>query len=195
MVEEKNKVEDELKKIRAELFSKTSEDYGDNYNQHLLEEYKLYVNMMDKTSERRANANTFFLTINSAIIGLMGLMLKISGGTIFFNVLWNVMSAVFGILLCLRWEEIIKSYSDLNTGRFVIIHMLEERLPAKLYKAEWDYLKPKKGESRYTPMTLTEKRVPQLFKILYIILIVIVIVAYIQCSEFQQILSKYMGIV
>jgi len=195
MVEENNTVEEELKKIRAELFFIKREDYGDNYNQHLLEEYKLYVNMMDKTSERRSSANTFFLTINSAIIGLMGLLLKISGGTILFNVIWYVISAVFGILLCLRWEEVIKSYSDLNTGRFVIIHMLEEKLPAKLYKAEWDYLNPKEAASRYTPMTLTEKRVPQLFKILYILLIAVVIISYILCFEFQQILSKYTGMI
>lgn len=184
MVDETNKVTEELEKIRAELFSITNEDYGDNYNQHLLEEYKLYVNMMDKTSERRASANTFFLTINSAIIGLMGLMLKISSGSIFFYVLWNVISALVGILLCFSWEEIIKSYSDLNAGRFVIIHILEERLPAKMYKSEWDYLKPQEGESRYTLMTLTEKRVPMLFKVLYIILIVIVATSYLLSSKF-----------
>ena len=194
MIEEKHKADEELETIRAELFSIKREDYGVNYNQHLLEEYKMYVNMMDKTSERRASANTFFLTINSAIIGLMGLLLKISGGTILFNVLWNIMSAIFGILLCLRWEEIIQSYSDLNTGRFVIIHMLEERLPAKLYKSEWDYLNPKEEASRYTPMTITEKRVPQLLKLLYVILMVIVIVSYTQCSEFQQILNNFMSI-
>lgn len=190
MVDEKNKDKKEIEKIRAELYSVNAEEYGDRYNQHLFEEYKLYVNMMDKTSERRAKANTFFLAINSAIIGLMGLISRISGGTLIFNVLWIVMSASFGILLCICWEEIIKSYKDLNTGRFVIIHLLEEKLPAKLYKAEWDYLDPEDGEPRYTPMTNTEKRVPKLFKILYAIFIIIVIASYLLSQDFYRILTQ-----
>jgi len=41
----------------------------------LMEQYKLYVEMMDKASERRNQANSFFLTMNTAlIIGLSGRM-------------------------------------------------------------------------------------------------------------------------
>src|SRR5256885_4461010 len=37
-----------------------------------LEQYKLYVEMADRISSRRLTANSFFLTINSAIIALGG---------------------------------------------------------------------------------------------------------------------------
>ena len=33
------------------------EEYGTNYQAHLLEEYKLYVEMADRVSQRRAVAN------------------------------------------------------------------------------------------------------------------------------------------
>ena len=77
----------ELNNIKDELFSVKKEEYGNEYNKHLLEEYKLYVNLMDKTSERRSSANTFFLTLNSAIIGLMGIISKLSGGPFIINIL------------------------------------------------------------------------------------------------------------
>jgi hypothetical protein len=41
----------------------------------VLEQYKLYVEMADRLSARRALANTFFLTVNTAV--LIGLASKI----------------------------------------------------------------------------------------------------------------------
>jgi len=184
---------EELDDIRKELFSISKESYGNYYEKHLLKQYKLYIEMMDRTSARRSSANTFFLTINSAIIAIMGILTKIAGCPLFINILWIIMSSVFGILLCYRWDDLIKSYSDLNTGRFVIIHLLEERLPARLFKSEWSYLKPKEGEPRYTEMTITEKRVPHLFRILYFLLVIIGLISYIAGTEFQTILTKFLN--
>lgn len=41
--------------------------YGPEYKPHLLELYKLYVEMADHISDRREKANSFFLTINTAL--------------------------------------------------------------------------------------------------------------------------------
>ena len=38
---------------------------------HLLEQYKIYVEMADRISHRRAVANTFFLTFNTAVVGAL----------------------------------------------------------------------------------------------------------------------------
>jgi len=186
---------EDIEKIRKELFSYTKDNYGEKYQDHLLEEYKLYIQMMDNNSARRANANTFFLTINSAIVAIMGIITKLAGCPMFINILWIILSAIFGIILCYRWEDIINSYSDLNAGKFQIIHLLEERLPAKLYKAEWDYLRPEEREKKYTQMTVTEKRVIRMFRALYIILIIIGLVSYFFSDElhklFIQIMSEF----
>ena len=40
------------------------EKYGEKYKEHLLEQYKLYVEMADRISGRRQTANSFFLSIN-----------------------------------------------------------------------------------------------------------------------------------
>ena len=51
-------------------------EYGEKYQEHLLEQYKLYVQMADKISERRQSANTFFLTINTVLIAFLGIVGK-----------------------------------------------------------------------------------------------------------------------
>lgn len=46
----------------------------DDYQAHLLEQYKLYVGMADKISERRQSANSYFLSLNTALLGFVGYM-------------------------------------------------------------------------------------------------------------------------
>ena len=42
------------------------EEYGDKYSDHLLEQYKLYVEMTDRVSQRRERSNQFFITLLQA---------------------------------------------------------------------------------------------------------------------------------
>ncbi len=58
--------------IDEKLFKVSVDRYGDNYQAHYLEIYKLYVEMADRISSRRHNTNSFFLTINSAVIAVLG---------------------------------------------------------------------------------------------------------------------------
>jgi hypothetical protein len=46
----------------------------------LLELYKLCVEMADRVSARRATANAFFLTLNSALLAGLGLVQPAEGG-------------------------------------------------------------------------------------------------------------------
>lgn len=51
------------------------EDYAgakEKYQNAVLEQYKLYVEMADRVSGRRALANTFFITLNSGLLVLLG---------------------------------------------------------------------------------------------------------------------------
>jgi len=62
----------------SELFSKTEREYGVNYHNHLFEQYKFYIESVEKTSYRRQCANNYFVTINTALISLIGLSLQIN---------------------------------------------------------------------------------------------------------------------
>ena len=41
------------------------------YNDHVLDQYKLYVEMADRISSRRLTANSFFLSLNSILIAFL----------------------------------------------------------------------------------------------------------------------------
>lgn len=55
-----------------ELFKTKPEDYRLKYGDDLFEQYKLYVEMADRVSERRATANNFFLTANTLLVSIFG---------------------------------------------------------------------------------------------------------------------------
>ena len=46
----------------------TEGTYGDKYKDHFFEQYKIYLQGIEKISDRRENANKYFVTINSGII-------------------------------------------------------------------------------------------------------------------------------
>lgn len=150
------------------ILSASKNEYGGNYQDHLLEQYKLYVEMADKISERRASANSFFLTVITALISIIGL---ISGfGTQVVNVFnfWIIAVSIVGLILCYSWYRIIESYRQLNSGKFKVIHEIEMKLPLALYHGEWIMLGEGKDSKLYRPLTHFEKWVPMLFTLLFL---------------------------
>src|SRR3954447_24563600 len=70
-------MDEEDKKIRDRLWNSgmnatSYEGTGEKYQAAILEQYKLYVEMADRISNRRGLTNTFFLTLNTAIFTIIG---------------------------------------------------------------------------------------------------------------------------
>ncbi|PIV13253.1 hypothetical protein COZ81_00185 [Candidatus Jorgensenbacteria bacterium CG_4_8_14_3_um_filter_38_10] len=152
----------------SELFAKNEKDYGDDYKNHLFEQYKLYVESIEKTSDRRQHANNYFITINTALISLIGLSFQIK---IFENTAWiKFVLALVGIIICFIFWYLIRSYRQLNTGKFAVIHKIEEYLPLALYKYEWEILGEGKDKSKYYPFSHIELLIPWVFGIIYALL-------------------------
>lgn len=143
------------------------ETYGENYNAHLLEQYKLYVEMADRISGRRMLANSFFVSIHTALIAAFTVMLK--EGILSRN-LAGYASFVAVVLLCFVWWRIVHSYRQLNSGKFKVIHALESRLPVAPYDAEWNALGRGTSNKLYHPITHIENCVPICFALLYVVL-------------------------
>jgi hypothetical protein len=159
--------------IEKKLSSVNNEEYGDSYNPHLLEIYKAYVEMADRVSTRRQSANSFFLSINTALVALTGyvqLGQKTGQGTDFY---WIVSLA--GMALCYTWYRLIKSYKDLNSGKFKVIHEMERRLPISPYDAEWEALGRGKDAKLYLPFTKVEMAVPWIFFSLHFVVLLRVV--------------------
>lgn len=41
------------------LFNTTKEDYGIDFGKHIMDQYRLFVELMDRVTQRRLNTNTF----------------------------------------------------------------------------------------------------------------------------------------
>lgn len=80
--------------------------------------------------------------------------------------------AVFPLLAllvqCGAWFFLVRSYRQLDTAKYTVIGVLEERLPASPYwKAEWKALGEDKDKAKYWPMTHLEQWVPVIFAATY----------------------------
>jgi hypothetical protein len=152
-----------------DISSKPKEEYGEKYNEHLLQQYLLYVQMADKVSERRSLANTFFLTANTAILSTLGIVTAVSAANSVESGFLAFMAAITPVLLCYSWYRMVRSYQQLNTGKFSVIHEIEAKLPLAPYRAEWNALGEGKDPAKYKPLTDVEKWVPLIFAALYVV--------------------------
>lgn len=134
--------------------------------------YKLAIEMADRISARRGLANSFFLTVNTGVMVLLGSQ----------HVRWYPAAA--GIAICVTWWALLKSYRDLNKAKFEIILAMEARLPARLYGDEWDILRKdavrfalrpaalRPWLAKYRELGYVERLVPWIFVLIYIAAII-----------------------
>lgn len=153
--------------LEEELFgSDLQEGELETRSDVLLDQYKLYVEMADNVSQRRHQANAFFLTVNLALVTALSRFVAGDGSTV-ASYIGVVIAAVAGIAFSYFWRRLIRSYRQLNSGKFKVIHQLESRLPARLYDAEWTALGRGEDPELYIPLTRVEEYVPLAFALLY----------------------------
>ena len=136
---------------------------NEQWHSHLLEQYKLYVEMADRISQRRTSANTYFLSVNSAILAFVGYL------TIGTDPDYMWLLALSGCLLTLFWFNIVLSYRNLNTAKWQVVQDIEKRLPISPYDAEWDSVQRGNNPKLYRPITHIESWVPWVFFALHLI--------------------------
>ena len=148
--------------------------YGKEYRKHLLEQYKLCVQMADKISSRRCSANNFFLSVNTLFLTAIGILSKLGFEFSLFNISWIIIVSFSGILLCWTWLVTIRCYRNLNEAKFEIINRIEEKLPVKAFETEWALLTGERKTDKYPHLTRVERWVPRIFSFLYLVLIFLV---------------------
>lgn len=153
--------------IEKKLFVSTNDKYGDKYIDHLLEQYKIYIDSAEKISDRRQKTNEFFLGLNT---GLVALLTFITTKTSNMGIILPI-AFIAGIIMCYLWYRIIRSYKGLNTGKFKVIHEIESRLPLALYDTEWEILGRGENKEIYWPFSHIELCVPWIFVVIYMILL------------------------
>ena len=156
------------------LMGKGREEYSPEYFTHILEQYKLYVAMADRISQRRQMAHAFFIAVNTALVALLGLAspdkLELPES------LWFPAIGIAGAILSFTWYRLIRSYRDLNSGKFKVICQIERQLPIRPYEAEWGILGSGQDPSLYRPFTRIESFIPWVFMLLYVMLVLGIVI-------------------
>lgn len=140
--------------------------HNEKWHSHLLDQYKIYVEMADRISNRRAAANSYFLSVNSAILGFVGYL------SVKENEQYLWLLAIAGIALSGLWEALITSYRNLNSAKFAVIHKIEKRLPISPYESEWEAMERGKNPKLYRPMSHIERGVPYVFIALHLVVLI-----------------------
>ena len=153
------------------LFSSFPADHpypakDDPYQAHLIEQYKVYVATSDNISDRRQEANSYFLAVNSALLAFVGYAIPKDTSTY----LWLL--GLAGMSLSYLWYRIVRSYRDLNAAKFLVIQAIEKRLPLRAFAAEWEALGEGKNSKLYKPVTHVEVGVPWIFFLLHVFVVV-----------------------
>jgi hypothetical protein len=130
--------------------------------------FKLYLATAEKVSDRRAKANSWMLSVNSAIVGLYGylqagkMMVDASQKEIW---LWAIPAA--GAIVCIAWAALLASYRKLNRAKFAVLTKLEADMQFAPFTREEEYLKSDKR----VPLSRIELWVPGCFCLLYAIML------------------------
>ncbi|MGJ3251840.1 MAG: RipA family octameric membrane protein [Elainellaceae cyanobacterium] len=159
-----------MDKFRQTLFNHdlNHEEVSGN-SQIMFEQYKLYVETMEKLVERRQVANSFFLTANAFLITLSGFSIgNIDDSSESSKIFSLIGISISGVLLSAIWLRLNKYYGLMNQAKFSVIHALEKKLPIALFLGEWIALGEGKDPKKYRSMAKVESRVAIIFMLLYL---------------------------
>jgi hypothetical protein len=161
----------------------------------ILSLYNTAVEMADRTSARRAGANSFFFSLNTALVAVVGIVSSARkppphGNLPTFDAFGLVLTAAAGIVLAFTWRALLRYYRRLNGAKFDVINEIEKQFPVKPYTDEWAILHPdpKEGEPsskwgrwwqrkvHHREATVVEQVVPLVFVGIYVALAIRVLV-------------------
>lgn len=126
--------------------------------QQRIEIFKLLVEMADRVSQRRQAANSFYLTVNTAIVGATAYLATLNPHWLSSGVI-----SIAGLMVCVVWGWNIMSYKTLNSAKWQVITDFEKSLPAQPFRDEWAKLDPARTGTRHTPFHRVEILVPWIF--------------------------------
>ena len=153
--------------------------------------------MADRVSARRAGANSFFLTLNTALAAIVGIVSAARkppshGSVPSFDAFGLCVAAAAGIVLATVWWALLRYYRRLSRAKWDVINQLEQRLPASPFTDEWAELHPEEARTGTRPVqkrrwatmrlrvkhreaTVVEQVVPFVFVALYLTLAIRVV--------------------
>lgn len=145
---------------------------NDSRKHELLELYKLHAEFADRVSQRRDGANRLFVSLLVGLMLYLGIFVRFGSNEISLEIIL-LFAGIIGVVLSVSWYVVIRSYRQLNTGKFHVLHELEKELAFSFFEKEWRYLESGKKARRYWKLTIVETSLPIIFFVLSLVLVMI----------------------
>lgn len=135
------------------------------------DEYKFFTERVQYRSQRRQQASQIYLTVNTAIFGIIALLIKDSGLTGWNLVISALPLFLVGILVCFTWSKIIKEFSNLIGWQYEKLREMEKQIKGsfKMHIKEWDEFYKPNGSKKNFSFSNLEAQMPSIFIGLYMI--------------------------
>ncbi|MCY4223917.1 MAG: hypothetical protein OXF06_03675 [Bacteroidetes bacterium] len=142
-------------------------------NEEYLQLYKLHAEFADRVSQRRERANQLYtgLLTGLMVVGIASLRLAPTDEPI--NMVLFLGLGILGVILSSSWLIIIRSYRQLNTGKFKSLHELEKQMSYPFFTREWEFLHQGRDYRRYWKLTVVEIFLPMTFFLASLLLILL----------------------
>lgn len=148
-----------------QLISNPADVYGQSFQAHLLEQYKLYVESAQKVTDRRITTGNYLLTVNSFLLTVFGVASSQHLGG-----LWLAIVPVAGLLVSFTWYALVVFYRNLGAAKYKVIHGMESYLPTAPFRCEWLSAHKEKAK-QHTGVTRLERVIPLTFAAIYLALL------------------------
>src|SRR3954471_8392466 len=127
--------------------------------------FELYLATAEKISDRRAQANTWMLSVNSAIVALYG-YLQADKPTLpnAQKIVWLWAIPAAGAIVCGAWVALLTFYRTLNRAKFAVLQEIEADLPLQPFKREQEIYR----RTRRRALGHVETAIPVCFVLLYL---------------------------
>lgn len=144
----------------------------DSSKDQLLEIYKLHTELADRVSQRREGANRLHVSLLSGFLVFLAALLRFGSGEVTTPTLL-LFSGIIGMAISGSWYIVIRSYRQLNTGKFAALDELEQKLDYPFFRREWQLLERGGNRNRYWKLTVVETFLPSIFFVLFFSFLVI----------------------
>lgn len=132
----------------------------------LIDQYTAYVNTSLNVSNRRMRNNRFYVLLLSGTLAVISVL----ADTQIIADLGLLLAGLLGFALCVLWYLSIVSYKQLNNGKYEVISMMENDLPAAPFHEEWKALEEGQNWRTYITHTRVERKIPWVLAIPYVLI-------------------------
>ncbi len=158
--------------IYSKKYESLSKEEKSSRKNELIDQYKMFQKSSEDLVSRRQNVNSFYISVNSAIVALTGIVIGMIDMPA--KLLIVLFMCLCGAILDISWINILESYGNLNAAKMKVICLMEKDLPVELYDVEWQVMSDKLNNKKYVSFTNSEKRIPKIFLAVYILSIILI---------------------